>query len=234
MTSPLAMKLDGVSLRFQRRRRVGNNAFVALHDVTMELYHGERLGIIGRNGAGKSTLLRLMADVLKPDRGRIVRSHGRCQLLALGIGFMPTLSGRENAMLSGLLQGIDRRTVASQLNAVRDFAELGEFFDEPISTYSTGMVARLGFAVAIQNQPDILLVDEVLSVGDADFQAKSLAALRARLSAGATAVMVSHSDQTIRETCDRVIWLDDGRIVDLGDTSRVLDAYAGSRMEQQA
>ncbi|MDN5924687.1 MAG: ABC transporter ATP-binding protein [Xanthomonadales bacterium] len=225
MDSSIAIELDQVSVQFERRRKVAAGAFVALHDVSVELRRGERLGIIGRNGAGKSTLLRVFADVLKPDRGKVRRNHGLCQLLALGVGFMPALTGRENAVLSGLLQGIDRRTVVSRLEEICEFAELGEFFDEPLSSYSTGMAARLGFAVAMQNQPDILLIDEVLSVGDVGFQAKSLSVLRERLGQGATAVMVSHSAGTIAGTCDRVIWLEHGRVVASGAVDKVLLAY---------
>lgn len=229
MGSDIAISLSHVAVRFQRRRQVRAGGFEALHDISMDVRHGERLGVIGRNGAGKSTLLRVLAGVLKPDAGRITRDHGLCQLLALGVGFMPSLTGRENAVLSGLLQGIDRRTVVSRLEQICEFAELGEFFDERLSTYSTGMVARLGFAVAMQNRPDILLIDEVLSVGDAPFQAKSKAALEERLHSGATAVMVSHSEATIRETCDRVVWLAKGRVVGCGKTADMLHDYAGTQ-----
>ncbi|HET6655084.1 MAG TPA: ABC transporter ATP-binding protein [Gammaproteobacteria bacterium] len=224
-TGDAAITLHNVAVRFQRSRRVQQRRFEALHDVSMQLFRGEKLGIIGANGAGKSTLLRVLVDVLKPDAGRIERNHGSCRLLALGVGFMPNLSGRENAVLSGLLQGLRRREVVSRLEQIKEFSELGDFFDEPLRTYSSGMRARLGFAVAIQHHPDILLIDETLAVGDAAFKAKSLAVLHERLGRDTTVVLVSHDERMIKEVCDRVVWLEQGRVVDDGDPVRMLDSY---------
>jgi lipopolysaccharide transport system ATP-binding protein len=162
---------------------------------------------------------------LLPDRGRITRDRSSVQLLALNLGFVGYLSGRENAILSGLLQGLPRRVILSKLDEIRDFADIGEFFDQPITTYSSGMRSRLGFAVAMQLEPDILLIDETLSVGDADFRKRSSEVLKQRFGEGHTVVLVSHGDATIAQLCDRVIWLDHGRTVMVGPTAEVLEAY---------
>jgi lipopolysaccharide transport system ATP-binding protein len=167
----------------------------------------------------------VLAGVLRPDAGAVHRHHGSCKLLALETGFMPNLSGRENAVLSGLLQGMERREVVSRLELIKTFSELGDFFEQPVKTYSSGMRARLGFSIAIQQQPDILLIDETLAVGDAAFRQKSLDALRDRLVKGATVVLVSHSENTIKEACDRALWLDKGRIRAVGAPSEVMAQY---------
>jgi lipopolysaccharide transport system ATP-binding protein len=221
----LAIELSGVGLGFPLQRRLLGKRFWALDHVDLRLEHGDKLGVLGRNGAGKSTLLRVLAGALLPDRGQITRDHGPVQLLAINLGFVHYLSGRDNAILSGLLQGLDRRAINSKLDAIREFSGLGDFFDRPINTYSSGMSARLGFSVAMQLEPDILLIDETLSVGDADFRKKSSAALRERFEGRHTIVLVSHNDETISSLCDKVIWLEQGRTVMFGPTEQVLDAY---------
>src|SRR5262249_13385528 len=158
-------------------------------------------GIIGRNGAGKSTLLRVLAGILTPDKGGMTRKPAVCQLLTLALGFQRHLSGRDNAILSGLMLGLRRSEIEQRLPKVIEFSELGDFFEEPISAYSTGMVMRLGFSVAIQIDPDILLIDEVLSVGDAEFQKKSAAALHEHIHSDRTVVLVSHDLESIRKIC---------------------------------
>ena len=168
--SDVLIELQNVGIGFNAQRRVGGNRFWALEDVSVSLRRGERLGVIGRNGAGKSTLLRVIAGILTPDRGRVRRAPVSCQLLSLALGFTPHLSGRDNAILSGLMLGLRRRDIVARLPAIRDFCELGDFFEQPIAAYSSGMVMRLAFSVAIQVEPDVLLIDEVLSVGDAEFQ----------------------------------------------------------------
>ena len=226
----MAIELSGVGVAFPLQRRVAGRKHWALESVDLELLHGEKLGVIGGNGAGKSTLLRVLAGALIPDRGSVRRDHGSIQLLALNLGFVPYLSGRENAILGALLQGLDRRTANRRLEAIRDFADLGAFFDQPISTYSSGMTSRLGFAVAMQLEPDVLLIDETLSVGDAEFRKKSSDALRERFGGDHTVVLVSHSDATIEALCDRAIWLENGRTVMIGAADEVLAAYrAGGR-----
>jgi len=224
MTAPV-IGMENVGIAFNAQVRIGAPRFWALEDVSLTLNRGERLGVIGRNGAGKSTLLRTLAGIIEPDRGRITRAPVTCQLLSLAVGFMLHLSGRDNAVLSGLLLGLRRREIEKRLPAIHEFSELGDFFEQPISTYSTGMLARLGFSVAMQVEPEVLLIDEVLSVGDADFAKKSGAALRARIHGGTTVVFVSHSDAQIREVCDRALWIEHGRSVMQGDVDDVLRAY---------
>jgi lipopolysaccharide transport system ATP-binding protein len=224
MTAPL-ISMQNVGVAFNAQVRIGAPRFWALEDVSLVLNRGERVGVIGRNGAGKSTLLRTLAGIIEPDRGRIARAPVTCQLLSLAVGFMLHLSGRDNAVLSGLLLGLRRREIEKRLPAIHEFSELGDFFEQPISTYSTGMLARLGFSVAMQVEPEVLLIDEVLSVGDADFAKKSGAALRARIHGGTTVVFVSHSDAQIREVCDRALWIEHGRSVMQGDVDDVLRAY---------
>lgn len=220
------LRLENVGLAYQGVRRVGSRGFWAVEDVSLDLHEGETLGLIGRNGAGKSTLLRVIAGILRPDRGRVVmRRPLRIQLLALGLGFVPHLSGRDNAILSGMLLGMGRREVELRLAAIREYSELGDFFEQPLNTYSSGMVLRLGFSVAMQVQPDVLLIDEVLGVGDAEFLEKSGNDLRARMRSCMTCVLVSHNDATIRELSHRVAWIEQGRVVMQGDAESTLAAY---------
>lgn len=229
MAGKFAMRLRDVEVHFQRNRSLfhrGGSGFPALRGVSMDLKHGEKLGIIGRNGAGKSTLLRVLAGVLSPDRGTVERNHGVCRLLALGTGFMPGLSGRENAVLSGLILGMRRREVVSKLEQIKEFSELGDFFEQPVKTYSSGMRSRLGFSIAIQQRPDVLLIDETLAVGDKDFNDKSKRALHEKISGDATVVVVSHSNNVIRDTCDRVILLAGGEAQVCGETEAVIAQYA--------
>ncbi|MGH8172693.1 MAG: ABC transporter ATP-binding protein [Rhodanobacteraceae bacterium] len=219
------IELENVGIAFDAQRRVGGQRFWALEDVSLTLRRGERLGVIGRNGAGKSTLLRVIAGILEPDRGRVRRSPVSCQLMSLALGFTPHLSGRDNAILSGLMLGLRRRDIVARLPAIREFCELGEFFEQPIAAYSSGMVLRLAFSVAIQVEPDVLLIDEVLAVGDAEFQEKSGAALRDRMREGHTVVLVSHDEMQIEALCDRVLWVEHGKSVLEGERDDVFEAY---------
>ena len=219
------IELQNVGIAFNAQLRMGAPRFWALEDVSLALPRGARLGVVGRNGAGKSTLLRVLAGILAPDRGRIRRGRASCQLLSLALGFVPYLSGRDNAILSGLMLGLRRREIERRLPAILEFSELGDFFEQPISSYSTGMVMRLGFSVAIQVEPDVLLIDEVLAVGDAEFQRKSGDALRTRIASGATIVFVSHRDAQIREVCNRALWIEHGRSAIDGPVDDVLAAY---------
>ena len=215
----------GVAYR-QRTGFLRYGSFWGLQDVDFELLAGETLGIIGANGAGKSTLLRLIAGVTVPDRGRLVwRRPLRANLLTLNAGFKPDLSGRDNAILSGLLLGMRLREITRRLDAIREFSELGDFFERAAGTYSTGMRARLGFAVAINADSDVLLIDEVLGVGDESFRKKSQLLMRETVRSNKTVVLVSHSMEAIRELCDRVIWIDKGRSVTTGEPQQVIDGY---------
>jgi lipopolysaccharide transport system ATP-binding protein len=217
--------MENVGVAFNAQLRVGRPRYWALEDVSLTLARGERLGVVGRNGAGKSTLLRTIAGIIPPDRGRIMRAKVSCQLLSLTLGFMPHLSGRDNAILSGLMLGLRYREIVRRLPAILEFSELGDFFEQPISSYSTGMTSRLGFSVALQVEPDVLLIDEVLAVGDAEFQEKSGAALRERIHGGTTVVFVSHGDAQIRQVCDRALWIEHGRSMMQGAVDDVLRAY---------
>ncbi len=219
------IELDKVGIAFAAQRRMGGGRFWALEEVSLTLRRGERLGVIGRNGAGKSTLLRVLAGILVPDRGTVTRKPISVQLLALALGFVPYLTGRDNAVLSGLMLGLRRSDIKSRLAAIKDFSELGDFFEQPIATYSSGMVMRLGFSVAIQVDPDVLLIDEVLSVGDAEFREKSGLALRERINDGRAVVLVSHDESQIASICDRVLWIEEGRSVMEGPRDDVFAAY---------
>lgn len=222
--SDAVLSFDKVGVRYTRSGR-GRTEFWALEDVSFSLYAGETLGVIGRNGAGKTTMMRLMAGIIAPDRGSIQCSVDKVQLLSLQVGFMPQLTGRENAILSGILLGMRRRDIEAQLDEIIAFAEIPDFIDEPVSTYSAGMRARLGFAIAKQADPDILLVDEVLGVGDAVFREKSRQVMLDKMDAGETVVIVSHMEPVLRKHCKRVVWIENGRTRMEGPCDEVLDAY---------
>ena len=197
-----------------------------LRGVDLDLRTGERLGIVGTNGAGKSTLLRVIAKIFSPARGEVTWAPGvNVTLLSLGLGFREDLTGRENAYLANMLQGYDRRTAKALLADIRDFVELGDYFDEPVKTYSSGMRARLGFATALMNNASVLLVDEVLGVGDAQFRHKAQQALLEKFAPDRGVVLVSHSPPMIKNLCNRAIWLDRGSVRVDGNPGQVLEAY---------
>jgi ABC-type polysaccharide/polyol phosphate transport system ATPase subunit len=197
----------------------------AVRDVHVSIWGGEIFGVIGSNGAGKSTMLKVMARVLRPTTGRVWTFGRVAPLLEIGAGFHPELTGRENVFLNGVLLGYARRDVDEHLGAIVAFAELGEFIDAPLRTYSTGMVARLGFAVATAIRPSILLVDEVLSVGDEAFQRKCRARFDQFRREGTTTVLVSHNTGTIEHLCTRALWLDGGVVRAIGEPAAVVSAY---------
>ena len=226
--APLLQVRD-VALRYIVRGRIftrGQSDRWALRGVTFDVRTGETLGVIGRNGAGKTTLLRLLAGILGPDRGSVTRAPGvRASLLSLQVGFLPQLTGRENATLSGMLLGLRRAEVADRFDSIVEFAELESVIDDPISTWSDGMRARLGFAVAYCADPDLLLLDEALGTGDAAFHEKSAAAMRERIRSDRTCVLVSHDAATIAELCDRCLWIERGQVAAAGEPRGVLAAY---------
>ena len=200
--------------------------YTPLKDISFDLHRGETLGIIGRNGAGKSTLLRMVAGIIGPDGGQIINHGARISLLSLGVGFVQHLTGRENAMLSGMLMGIRKREIAARMEAIIDFSGLGDFIDQPLRTYSAGMRARLGFSTAIQANPDVLLIDEVLGVGDEEFRTKSNIEMKRMINSEKAVVLVSHSPAVVRELCQRVAWVDDGSLRMISDTETVMKDYA--------
>jgi ABC-2 type transport system ATP-binding protein/lipopolysaccharide transport system ATP-binding protein len=210
------------------QRRVRYERFWALREVSLEIRQGETFAVIGRNGAGKSTLLKVISRVMKPTEGR-VRVRGQvAPLLELGAGFHAELTGRENVYLNGTLLGLSRATIDRLFEEIVDFAEIGEFIDAPLRTYSTGMVARLGFAVATARQPEILIVDEVLSVGDQQFQDKCAARITAYRQQGTTTLLVSHTASLIRQMCERAIWIDHGVVRAIGPADDVLARYTAA------
>jgi len=213
------------------QRRIGHEEFWALQDVNLEVRPKEVFGIVGRNGAGKSTLLRVIAGVFKPTRGR-VRVQGRiAPLLELGAGFHHELTGRENIFLNGALLGYSKAEMQQRVDEILDFAEIDDFIDAPVRTYSTGMVARLGFSVATSIRPDVLIVDEVLSVGDAPFQEKCKARIESFRRQGTCILLVAHSLPVITEVCDRAIWLSHGEVRATGTSESVARQYYEAHME---
>ncbi len=224
---PVMLEMDSVYLSYHSGRKTfDDGTHHVLHDVSLKLYEGESLGVIGRNGVGKTTSLRLMAGILAPTSGQISVTPGKsASLLTLGLGFKQDLSGSDNALLSAMLQGSTRKQAESFLDEIHEFSELGDAYFLPVKTYSSGMRARLAFTTALMTHVDILLIDEILSVGDAHFRGKALNAMQNRITGEQTVVFVSHILEQVKALCDRVMWLDRGRIVALGDAEEVIGAY---------
>lgn len=199
--------------------------FWALKHISLSVRQGEVLGLIGRNGAGKSTLLKVISGILKPTQGTVSRKGNLVPMLELGSGFDFELTGRENIFLNGAVLGFSEDFLKSKLDEIIAFSELGQFIDVPIRTYSSGMLARLAFSIATMVDPEILIVDEILSVGDEAFQAKSRARMMELMGGGTTVLFVSHSMEQIREMCDRVVWLEHGEIKQIGPTQEVCSQY---------
>lgn len=247
MTSPIALeapvlRLDGITVRYRvplegqrtlkeaiaRARRPRMIEHVALDGVTLDVARGEMLGIIGRNGAGKTTLLNVMARVIQPAAGRLRVVGSVAPMIDLLGGFHPELTGRENVMLRGAFLGIGRAAMRARLGDVAGFADIGRFFDAPLRTYSAGMIVRLAFAVASTVEADILLIDEALGVGDAEFQSRCAARMQEHRERGVTFVVVSHDVARLQAMCDRILWLDGGRIRALGLPPDVVNDYASN------
>lgn len=242
-TDDVAIQLENISVRYRipheryrtlkehairwLERRVQYDDFLALRDVSLSVKRGEVVGIVGRNGAGKSTLLKVVSRVLQPSRGRVHLRGRVAPLLEFGAGFHPELTGRENVFLNGAILGFSHADMDAKFKHIVDFAELWDFIDAPLRTYSSGMVARLGFAIATDVDPDILLLDEVLSVGDVAFQQKSAERIQSFRASGATILLVSHSMDTVQAMCDRAIWLDHGKVMADGNPEAVVQHYRG-------
>ena len=240
-TAEPVIRLESVSVRYRLpRERIASikdyairrvkgqitfDEFWALKGVSLEVRRGETLGIIGHNGAGKSTLLKLVARVQRPSSGRVWVRGRVAPMLELGAGFDPELTGRENVFLNGTILGFREADIAERFERIVDFAGIRDFIDLPLRTYSTGMVARLGFAIATDVQPDILIVDEVLAVGDAEFQKKSATRLEALRRHGDAILMVSHILPMVRSLCHRVAWLHHGELRALGPADQVVEEY---------
>jgi ABC-type polysaccharide/polyol phosphate transport system ATPase subunit len=221
-----------VDVRFERVGKdyrlssgVENQMFSALDDVSLDVHRGESVGIVGRNGAGKSTMLKLLAGITSPTRGRIMIAGRIAALIEIGSGFHPELTGRENVFLSGAILGMRRREIAKKLDAIIEFAGVQKFVDTPVKWYSSGMYVRLGFAIAAHLEPDILLIDEVLAVGDAEFQAKCLQRIRGLKRDGVTTILISHDLSAVERLCDRAVLLDKGRVISDGAPAEVIADY---------
>jgi ABC-type polysaccharide/polyol phosphate transport system ATPase subunit len=211
------------------KRTVRYRDFLALNNVDLAVEEGEILGIIGRNGAGKSTLLKVISRVLIPTEGR-VRIRGMVSpLLELGAGFHPELTGRENIFLNGTLLGHPRREIESRLDEIIEFAELGSFIESPLRTYSSGMVARLGFSVATTWKPDLLILDEVLAVGDEAFRNKCRLRMERYRDEGTTTLLVTHDSNTVETLCSRAVWLDHGQVQATGPSHEIVELYRKSQ-----
>lgn len=214
--------------KLQRKIRI--EQFWALTDVSLQVNRGEVFGLIGNNGAGKSTLLKVISKVLKPTKGRVVVYGKIAPLLELGAGFHPELSGRENVFLNGALLGYSRAEMEAVFDEIVEFSELEQFINSPIRTYSSGMYARLGFAVATAHMPEILILDEILSVGDEAFQRKCNHRMKRFQQSGATVLMVSHGLDMLESMCDRIAWIDHGKMQQIGEPQEVISAYRGENL----
>lgn len=221
-----AMQVSGIGVCYKQKAGfLRTTDFWAIKNISFDIMHGETLGVIGRNGVGKSTLLRVMTGIIEPDRGYVNTCDSSVSLLGLLVGFNQNLSGRDNAVMNAMLQGVPRKDIETRLDEVEEFTELKGFFDQPVRTYSAGMRTRLRFAIAIQVNPDILLIDEMLGVGDAAFSKKSKKVIKDRIQSDQTVMVVSHHLDTLDELCDRVVWLDAGETKMIGSTAEVLDQY---------
>ncbi len=237
MPEPL-IHLENTGIYYRSGRAKGPQGVItpwALRGLNMQIMRGEKLGIVGRNGCGKSTLLRLLAGIIMPDEGviRYTRGNLHVQLLALGVGFESHLSGAENAVLSGLFMGKTRRHMESRLAEIQEFSELGDAFHRPVNTYSSGMNARLGFSIAIQTDPDVFLIDEILGVGDRGFLVKSQQILRDKFKDDTTVVLISHDARIISEVCSRAVWMEKGRVLAEGLPRDVCTAYEDSMLAKK-
>ncbi len=242
-TDELIVRLDGVGKAFRRFdqqpfllrniikrltfRMERPRDFWPLRHISFDIRRGETVGVVGQNGSGKSTLLRLIAGAAYPTEGHIAVRGRIAPLLALGAGFQPDMTGRECVQINATALGLSKGEIAARLDEIVGFAELPDFIDTPVRYYSSGMLARLGFSIAVHTDPDLLLVDEVLAVGDHAFQEKCIARIEALLADGVTVFFVSHDAGIVRRLCDRVLWLKDGRVAGDGAADVVLAAYEG-------
>lgn len=221
-------KIDTLKESFLRTLKRDKSKKIKIHalkNISFQIYKGEKVGIIGYNGAGKSTLLNVITGIYPPDEGNVITYGNISPLLNLGAGFDYNFSGRKNIMLNGAVLGYNKEFLESKIEEIIEFSELGEYIDIPIKNYSSGMLAKLGFSIATAVEPDILIIDEVLGVGDVNFQKKSGDKIRSLMDGGTTVLLVSHSIPQIREICDKAIWIDNGRLREIGDVNKVCDNY---------
>lgn len=221
-------KIDNLKeyiIRTLNRTKEKKTIFKATDNVSFKIYKGEKVGIIGFNGAGKSTLLKIISGVYSPDEGEVIINGNIAPLLSLGAGFDKNYSGRENIFLNGAILGYDEKFLRSKYDEILEFSELGEFINLPVKNYSSGMLSKLGFSIATIVDPDILILDEVLGVGDINFRKKSKEKLQSLMVSNTTVLLVSHSIKEIRNICDKAIWIEKGRVVEIGEVNSICDKY---------
>ena len=223
-----SLKLFFINLFSFKRSKPKREQFWALQDVSFEVKKGEVVGFIGSNGAGKSTLLKVIAGVMKPTKGKVEVQGNICPMIELGAGFDMDLTARENIFLNGAILGYSREFIEKKFDEIVDFSELRDFLDVPVRNFSSGMTARLAFSIATIVDPEVLIVDEILSVGDIAFQQKSEAKMKSMISGGTTVLYVSHSINSINNICNRAIWIEHGKIVKDGNAQEVCDEYSKS------
>lgn len=211
---------------FHKNYEEGNKIVHAVKNVSLEINKGEIIGIIGKNGSGKSTLLRTIAGIFKPDSGMIDLFENSISLMSIGVGFKDDVSGRRNIVLSGMLLGFSEKEMISKMDSIIEFAEIGDFIDMPVRTYSSGMHSKLAFAITANLDTEIILIDEVLSVGDERFKKKSLNKMKQIITdENRTVVIVSHEMSVLSEYCNRIAWIDDGKIMEVGEPNRIIESY---------
>jgi len=225
----LAISVENIGIAYSRKSGFfQREKFWALDDVSFNVFHGETLGVVGRNGAGKSSLLRVLAGIANPDKGKVVNHGVTASLLSLQVGFVNNLTGRENAILSGMMLGLSKDEVLQRMDDIREYSDIGDFFNQPVNSYSSGMRARLGFSIAIYVNPDVILLDEVMGVGDIEFREKSRKTIKDIIKSDKTVVLVSHNSDMIRRLCDRVVWIEDMKTKMEGDPKTVVWSYEDS------
>ena len=226
----MAVDLFSKSAREKRKMHKKENEFWALQDVSFKVEKGQVVGFVGSNGAGKSTLLKVVAGVMKPTKGKVLVGGNICPMIELGAGFDLDLNARENIYLNGAVMGYSKDFIDSKYQEIVDFSELHDFLEVPVRNFSSGMIARLAFSVATIVEHEILIVDEILSVGDLNFQKKSENKMRSLISGGTTVLYVSHSIESIKSLCDKVVWLEHGKVIQVGTAEKVCAAYYESQI----
>ena len=229
----LSLKQIFVDMFNTKKVKKKKEEFYALSNVDFKIKKGEVIGFIGSNGAGKSTLLKVVAGVMKPTKGKVEVRGNICPMIELGAGFDPELTARENIYLNGAILGYSKEFIEGKFEEIVEFSELREFLDVPVKNFSSGMVARLAFSVATIVDPEVLIVDEILSVGDLAFQQKSEEKMRSMIGGGTTVLYVSHSLDSIKSLCDSVVWLDHGKIIESGDAKKVCNHYLESALKEE-
>lgn len=216
---------------FSGKKKKQKKAFWALKDISFNIKKGEVVGIIGSNGAGKSTLLKVVSGVMKPTKGKVIVNGAISPMIELGAGFDFELTARENIYLNGAILGYSKKFLDEKFEEIVEFSELRDFLDAPVRNFSSGMTAKLAFSIATVVDPEILIVDEILSVGDLKFQEKSKQKMMSMIKGGTTVLYVSHSLDSIKELCDKVIWIEHGKLIDIGDTKKICDEYYKSQIK---